>query len=106
LEPVKEYGEKAKVMKEIFIKNGFNITYDRDLDDPLADGFYFTISYPGLNSKELLEELLFYGISAISLEITGSNKNEGLRACVSHVARNQFDILNDRLNKFNENHPV
>lgn len=106
LEPVKEYGDKAKIMKEIFIKNGFHITYDRDLDDPLADGFYFTISYPGLNSKELLEELLYYGISAISLEITGSNKNEGLRACVSHVARDQFDILNERLNKFNENHPV
>lgn len=104
LEPVKEYGDKAKLMKEIFIKNGFHITYDRDLDDPLADGFYFTISYPGFNSKELLEELLYYGISAISLEITGSNKNEGLRACVSHVARNQFDILNDRLRKFNENH--
>jgi aspartate/methionine/tyrosine aminotransferase len=106
LEPVKEYGDKAKLMKEIFIKNGFHITYDRDLDDPLADGFYFTISYPGLNSKELLEELLYYGISAISLEITGSNKNEGLRACVSHVARDQFDILNERLDKFNENHPV
>jgi len=106
LEPVMEYGDKAKFMKEIFIKNGFHITYDRDLDDPLADGFYFTISYPGLNSKELLEELLYYGISAISLEITGSNKNEGLRACVSHVARNQFDILSERLNKFNENHPV
>ncbi len=106
LEPVKEYGDKARIMKEIFIKNGFHITYDRDLDDPIADGFYFTISYPGLNSKELLEELLYYGISAISLEITGSNKNEGLRACVSHVARNQFDILNDRLNIFNENHPV
>jgi len=106
LEPVKEYGDKARIMKEIFIKNGFHITYDRDLDDPIADGFYFTISYPGLNSKELLEELLYYGISAISLEITGSNKNDGLRACVSHVARNQFDILNERLNKFNDNHPV
>jgi aspartate/methionine/tyrosine aminotransferase len=106
LEPVKEYGEKARVMKEIFIKNGFRITYDRDLDDPLADGFYFTISYPGLNSKELLEELLLYGISAISLEITGSNRNDGLRACVSHVSRDQFDILNERLGKFNENHSV
>lgn len=106
LDPVKEYGEKARLMKEIFIRNRFQITYDRDLDESLADGFYFTISYPGLNSKELLEELLYYGISAISLEITGSNKNEGLRACVSHVSRNQFDILNERLNKFNENHSV
>jgi aspartate/methionine/tyrosine aminotransferase len=106
LEPVKEYGEKARAMKEIFVRNGFHITYDRDLDAPLADGFYFTISYPGFNSKELLEELLIYGISAISLEITGSNKNEGLRACVSHVSRDQFDILNDRLHKFKVNHPV
>lgn len=106
LEPVKEYGAKAAIMKELFLKNGFSITYDRDLDDPLADGFYFTVSYPGMTGNELLEELLFYGISAISLEITGSNKNRGLRACVSHVSRDQFNVLNERLVKFNENHPV
>lgn len=106
LEPVREYGAKAAIMKELFLKNGFSITYDRDLDDPLADGFYFTVSYPGMTAKELLEELLYYGISAISLEITGSNKNDGLRACVSHVSRDQFNTLNERLEKFNEDHPV
>lgn len=106
LEPVKEYGAKAAIMKELFLKNGFTITYDRDLDDPLADGFYFTVSYPGMSGTELLQELLFYGISAISLEITGSNKNTGLRACVSHVSRDQFNTLNERLVKFNQNHPV
>lgn len=106
LEPVKEYGAKAAIMKELFLKNGFTITYDRDLDDPLADGFYFTVSYPGMSGTELLQELLFYGISAISLEITGSNKNTGLRACVSHVSRDQFNTLSDRLVKFNQNHPV
>lgn len=106
LDPVKEYGAKAAIMKELFLKNGFTITYDRDLDDPLADGFYFTVSYPGMSGTELLQELLFYGISAISLEITGSNKNTGLRACVSHVSRDQFNILNERLVKFNQNHPV
>jgi aspartate/methionine/tyrosine aminotransferase len=103
---VKEYGEKARIMKALFVTNGFEIPYDMDLDEPLADGFYFTISYPGMKSCELLEELLYYGVSAISLEITGSNRNDGLRACVSHVAREQFDDLGNRLNRFNEDHTL
>jgi aspartate/methionine/tyrosine aminotransferase len=106
IEDVKEYGVRAGVMKALFTANGFNITYDMDLDMPLADGFYFTISYPGMTSTELLEELLCYGISAISLEITGSKRNDGLRACVSHVAREQFGDLETRLKMFNEDHPV
>ena len=100
LDDVREYGERAAIMKSLFINNGFNIAYDRDLDEPLADGFYFTISYPGMTSSELLEELLYYGISAISLDITGSKRNDGLRACVSHVSRDQFGDLELRLNKF------
>jgi aspartate/methionine/tyrosine aminotransferase len=103
---VKEYGEKARVMKALFTAYGFKIVYDMDLDEPLADGFYFTISYPGMTGSELLEELLYYGISAISLDITGSNRNDGLRACVSHVAREQFDDLESRLKCFKEDHPV
>ena len=77
----------------MFLTNGFNIVYDTDLDEPIADGFYFTISYPGLTGSELLEELLYYGISAISLDITGSDRHEGLRACVSNVSREQFADL-------------
>ena len=53
-----EYGEKAKIMKDLFLKYGFNIVYDKDEDLPLADGFYFTIAYPGMQSGELLKELL------------------------------------------------
>jgi aspartate/methionine/tyrosine aminotransferase len=106
LDDVKEYGDKAKIMKEIFINHGFKIAYDTDLNEPLADGFYFTISYPGMTGKELLEELLFYGISAISLDITGSSRNDGLRACVSFVSREQFDDLKSRLISFHENHTV
>jgi hypothetical protein len=94
------------VMKSIFLNNGFRIVYDTDLDEPLADGFYFTIFYPGMTGGELLEELLYYGISAISLDITGSKRNVGLRACVSHVRREQFDDLELRLKCFNEDHPV
>ncbi len=103
---VKEYGERAKVMKAMFQKYGFRIVYDRDLDEPIADGFYFTLSYPGFQGPALVEELLYYGISAISLGITGSTRTEGLRACVSQVRRDQFPILEERLKLFGRNHPV
>jgi len=105
VEVVKEYGERAKIMKKIFTEAGFNIVYDKDIDVPIADGFYFTISYPGMTGVELLEELLFYGISAISLDITGSTRSEGLRACVSQVRRDQFEDLRERVWKFREDHP-
>jgi aspartate/methionine/tyrosine aminotransferase len=106
LEDIKKYGERAGVMKALFRANGFEIPYDRDLDQPIADGFYFTVAYPGMTSTELLGELLCYGISAISLEITGAVRNDGLRACVSHVPKNQFGDLESRLKMFNADHPV
>jgi aspartate/methionine/tyrosine aminotransferase len=101
---VKEYGKRAKIMKELFIANDFNIVYDTDLDEPIADGFYFTISYPGLTGSELLQELMFYGISAITLDITGSEKTEGLRACTSQIGPQQLQLLQERLQLFNANH--
>jgi aspartate/methionine/tyrosine aminotransferase len=102
VEVVREYGEKAKIMKQLFTKNGFKIVYDRDEDEPIADGFYFTFSYPGFTGEQLLEKLLYYGISAIALDITGSDRDEGIRACVSLVNRDQFDDLEYRLRQFNE----
>jgi aspartate/methionine/tyrosine aminotransferase len=101
-----EYGEKAREMKKMFISNGFQIVYDRDLDEPLADGFYFTIAYPGMSGDTLIEQLLRYGISAISLNTTGSERPDGLRACVSQVLREQFGDLELRLKKFTDDHPV
>ena len=89
-------------MKKLFTDNGFQIVYDRDEDNPIADGFYFTFSYPGFSGDELLEKLIYYGISAISLDITGSERKEGIRACVSLVGRDQFDDLEYRLKKFHE----
>jgi len=104
VEEVKEYGEKAKIMKKLFTDNGFKIVYDKDEDELIADGFYFTFAYPGYTGDELLNELLYYGISAISLSITGSDRLEGIRACVSLVQRSQFADLEYRLKKFNEDH--
>jgi aspartate/methionine/tyrosine aminotransferase len=103
---VLEYGEKAREMKRMFILNGFQIVYDRDLDEPLADGFYFTIAYPGMSGDKLIEQLLCYGISAISLVTTGSERPDGLRACVSLVPREQFGELEIRLKKFSKDHPI
>ncbi len=106
VEEVKEYGEKAKIMKKIFTDNGFKIVYDKDEDEPIADGFYFTFAYPGFTGEELLNEMLYYGISAISLAITGSERLEGIRACVSLVRRDQFKDLEYRLKRFNEDNPL
>ncbi len=100
-----DYRDKAHTMKRLFTENGFDIVYDKDEDQPLSDGFYFTIGYPGFTGEQLLEELLYYGISAISLSITGSNR-QGLRACVSLVQKSQFPELEERLKVFHENHPI
>ncbi len=104
VEVVKEYGRKAAIMKELFTANGFKIVYDKDEDKPIADGFYFTVSYPGLSGEELIHKLVYYGISAISLAVTGSERTEGLRACVSLVSRDQFPALEQRLKIFHEHH--
>ena len=97
------YRDKAHEMKRLFTENGFEIVYDKDEDQPLSDGFYFTIGYPGFTGEELLEELLYYGISAISLSTCGSGR-QGLRACVSLVHPSQFPELEARLKVFRENH--
>ncbi|MDP1621948.1 MAG: pyridoxal phosphate-dependent aminotransferase [Bacteroidales bacterium] len=106
VEVVKEYGAKAKIMKKMFTDNGFTIVYDKDENEPIADGFFFTIAYPGFTGEELLKELLYYGISAITLSITGSLRLEGIRACVSLVKREQFPVLEERIKKFRENHKI
>lgn len=103
VEVVKEYGEKAAIMKKLFLDNGFEIVYDMDENDPIADGFYFTVGYPGFTGDKLVEEFLYYGISCISLSIAGS-KREGVRACVSLIQREEFPILEERLKKFKQNH--
>lgn len=104
LAEVKEYGRRAQKLKEIFHKHGFHLVYDSDLGDPVADGFYFTIGYPGLTGGELMKELIYYGISSISLVTTGSQQ-EGIRACTSFIKDHQYDLLDERLALFKAQHP-
>jgi len=80
--------------------NGFEIVYKTDLEEPIADGFYFTLAYPRMTGNQLVENLLYYGVSAIALDNTGSDE-EGIRACVSFVQPEQFGELERRLNLFN-----
>ena len=99
------YGERAKKLKEIFCRHHFHVVYDKDLDEPIADGFYFTIGYPGMTSGQLAHELMYYGVSAICLITTGSHQ-EGLRVCTSFINDNQYDMLDERMAIFAENNPV
>ncbi len=96
---VKVYGERARRLKDIFRRHGFYIVYDRDGDQPVADGFYFTIGYPGMTSGELAHELMYYGVSAISLITTGSQQ-EGLRVCTSFIEDHQYAQLEERMKTF------
>ncbi len=103
LSEVKEYEIRAKEMKSLFLSNGFHIVYDHDLEESLADGFYFSFGYKDFTGGRLLQELLCYGISAITLDNTGSLR-QGLRACVSQTERHRFADLADRLKAFSADH--
>ena len=104
-EEIKVYGERAHKLKEIFCRNNFHIVYDRDLDHPIADGFYFTIGYKGMTSGQLARELMYYGVSAICLITTGSHQ-EGLRVCTSFIEDHQYAQLEERMKLFAENNPI
>lgn len=97
LEPIREYGSRAKEMKSIFLKHNFKLLYDKDGNENLADGFYFTITYPGLDNEELISKLIRCGLGTISLKITGSEGKAGVRISVSKIDRELFKHLDKRL---------
>lgn len=80
------------------------MVYDKDLDEPIADGFYFTIGYPGMTSGQLAHELMYYGVSAICL-ITCGSEQEGLRVCTSFIEDHQYALLEERMKIFEANNP-
>ncbi len=96
------YGERAHKLKEIFLRHGFHVVYDKDLDESIADGFYFTIGYKQMTSGQLAKELMYYGVSAICLITTGSHQ-EGLRVCTSFIEDHQYQQLEERMAVFEEN---
>ncbi len=95
-----EYAHRAEVVRKIFTRNGFSIVYDKDFDREVGDGFFFTVGYGSFSSDELVHRLMCYGISALSLATTGSDQN-GVRACVSKIRPEQYQELEARLVRFN-----
>ena len=100
---IREYAERTARIKEILLRNGFNIVYDKDDAEPVSDGFFFTIGYKDMDGGELLKELLYYGVSGIDLATTGGVR-KGIRACSSNIKPHHYAMLEERLRLFNENH--
>lgn len=103
IEDVSEYGRRAARMKDIFLRNGFSISYESDSSGKIGDGFFFTLSYPGMDSSSLVEELLCYGVSTVSLEKMGSAR-KGVRVCSSRISTEQFPLLEERMAAFAADH--
>lgn len=100
---LREYAQRTRRIKDILERNGFHIVYDKDVDEPVGDGFFFTVGYADMSGAELLQELLYYGVSGIDLSTTGSVRN-GIRACSSNIKPHHYALLDERLALFNKNH--
>ena len=103
VEDTREYERRAARMKKIFTDNGFTIVYDHDVTQPVGDGFFFTLGYPGMTGGELLCELMYYGVSSISLSTTGSEQ-QGVWACTSRMREELYPTLEERMKAFHEDH--
>ena len=100
---VQEYGRRAKFMKEVLLNNGFYLVYDNDMGAPLADGFYFTVQYPGMNDLQLTRELMTYGIAVFPLDTMGSTQ-QGVRICTSFFREEQKHLFTERITQFHKEH--
>ena len=105
LDDVKEYGRRAAFMKKVLLRNGFYLVYDNDMGEPLADGFYFTVQYPGMTDLELTKALMYYGISVYPLDTMGSNE-QGVRICTSFFKPEQEPLFEERIGHFHRTHPT
>lgn len=105
VEDIKEYALRTAKIKEILYRNGFHVVYDKDNEEPVSDGFFFTIGYRNMSGAELLKELLYYGVSGIDLSTTGSSR-QGIRACSSNIKPHHYALLEERLKAFDEAHRI
>lgn len=105
VEDTRVYADRASKMKRIFTDNGFTITYPRDVTEEIGDGFFFSLSYPGLTGGELVCELISYGVSSINLDTTGSLE-PGVRACTSRMRDELYTVLEERMQMFRSDHPT
>ena len=101
----REYAARTRRIKEIMLRHGFHVVYDKDITRPVGDGFFFTVGYEGLSGDELVEELMHYGVSCISLSTTGSLQ-QGVRGCSSRMREDLYPLLEERMAEFEKDHPV
>ena len=58
-----------------------------------------------MSGGDLLKELLYYGVSSISLSTTGSEQ-QGVRACTSRMRDELYEVMEERMKAFNEDHSL
>ena len=105
VEDTREYASRAEKMKKIFTDNGFHIVYNYDATQVVGDGFFFTVGYGNMTGGDLLKELLYYGVSSINLSTTGSEQ-QGVRACTSRMREELYEVMEERMKAFHEDHPI
>ena len=97
---LRNYGFRARRSREIFDSNGFHLVYDKDMEQTISDGFFYTVGYKDMNNSQLLEALMRCGIIAIPLNTTGSGQS-GIRVCVSRLMSTEdFELLDAHLRLF------
>lgn len=94
------YARRAKELKALLIQNGFYLIYEHNSPTSL-DGFYVCFGYPGMTGIELVWELLYQGITVLPLSVFGSDRRDGVRACIGRTDEEQFNLVRDRLALFN-----
>ena len=97
---LRNYGMRAHRSKELFERYGFHLVYDKDMEQTISDGFFYTVEYKDMSNGELLAALMRCGITAIPLNTTGSGQC-GIRVCVSRLLDDHdFELLEQHLKLF------
>lgn len=100
----REYALRTRRIKDIMLRHGFHVVYEKDVTGPVGDGFFFTMGYDGISGDELVVELMYYGLSCISLSTTGSTQ-QGVRCCSSRMREELYPLLEERMAEFEKDHP-
>ncbi len=97
---LREYGRRSERSRYLFERHGFHLVYDKDMDQSIGDGFFYTVGYKELDNNTLLTRLMRCGINAVALNTTGSGQC-GIRVCVSRLLTEEdFETLDERLRLF------
>lgn len=96
-------GDKSKEKLESYLKKGniSTIVYS----NPNNHSWICLKEEELCSIGELAKELMYYGVSTISLLTTGIHQ-EGLRACISFIQDHKYAQLDERMAILAENNPI